>query len=63
MQKQRESLGLPEDQKSLLIFDVFKGQTTEKSLNLTFDLNVNVFFAKTFLESHFQGWYSGEVIS
>ena len=30
VEKMKEDLGLPNDQKSLLIFDVFKGQTTER---------------------------------
>ena len=30
MDKIKEELGLPKDQKSLLIYDVFKGQTTKR---------------------------------
>ena len=80
VQKRREDLGLPEYQNCILIFDVFKGQTTEKFLNFLeenhlahvfvppnlthkfqpLDLNVNA-FAKAFLKSRFQEWYSLEV--
>jgi len=30
LKSKKEELGLPSDQKSMLIFDVFRGQTTEK---------------------------------
>ena len=33
MDKIKEELGLPKDQKSLLIYDLFKGQTTKRSID------------------------------
>ena len=34
LERKKEELGLPEDQKSLLIYDVFRGQVTQRVLDL-----------------------------
>ena len=52
--KKKEELGLAEDQKVLLIFDVFRGQTTDNYLKLLDENNFVYVFVPPNLTNHFQ---------
>ena len=44
IESQKKELGLPEDQKAMLIYDVFKGQKTQRVIDLILQNNcVNVY--------------------
>ena len=53
-QKKREQLKMPKDQKPLLIFDVFKGQTTQQVKDVILANNCVYVFVPENLTNHFQ---------
>ena len=72
--EKRKELSLPDERKAILVFDVFKGQKTERVLHLIADNNCVCVFvpanmldltvngpAKQFLKGKFQEWYASEI--
>ena len=54
LSKKREQLKMPKDQKALLIFDVFKGQTTQQVKDVILANNCVYVFVPKNLTNHFQ---------
>ena len=54
LSKKREQLKMPKDQKALLIFDVFKGQTTQQVKDIVLANNCVYVFVQKKLTNHFQ---------
>ena len=57
----RKEMGLPKNQKALLIWDVFKGQCTDKVNALLEKLNVKVVTVPANMRKKFVTWYAEEV--